>query len=410
MSATTSPFDELPPQENPEGERGIPIKIIGLGGAGISIVSRLQAGEWEQVRLAAADTDRRTLERASSVPERLLIGRTETKGLSSGGDPECGRKAAEAAREELKALSEEAELLFLVCGLGGGTGGNAATVLAEEAGKRKALVIAFAVMPFSFEGGRRTAQAQEALGELREACDAVIPLANDAVLQVIDDDESVREALARSDEWVQRGIRSIWSMLFLKGLMPLDYAGLRRVFKARGGRTIYSLGCGDGEQKLEKTVETLRSSPLTAMPDFARKADRLLVNIIGGPDLSMREAKVLMEAVTEQFGRDVDIIMGAVAEESMSGRLEVAVLGVSDTGVRKPRPLSASRAESQQDDFPGKGARKRRKSDKSEKNQGEFDLGSFFTRGYFDRTGRNLYQGEDLDTPTFQRRGIKLVQ
>ena len=407
MNEIINPSTDLPVMANPSGERSIPIKVIGFGGAGLSIVSRLKPEGWDKVTLAVADTDKRALERVLTVQEKLLLGRNTSKGLGCGGDPEWGKEAAESSREELKALSEGAELLFLVCGLGGGTGGNAAAILAEEAGKRKALVITFAVMPFSFEARRRAQQANEALTELRRVCAAVIPLANDAVLQVIEDDESVQKALTHSDEWVRQGIRSIWSMLFRDALLAIDFSALKRVFKSRGSRTVYSMGRGSGEQRIHEALESLRYCPLMVMPDFARKADHLLVNIIGGSDLSMTNVREIMDAVLERFGRDLHATVGAVVEEGMQGKIEITVLGVNDTGGSRPRSFAGDYVTPTS--VAQQAERKNRKGGILSRKQEEFSFASSPKRGYFEETDQNLYQGEDLDVPTYMRKGIRLI-
>jgi cell division protein FtsZ len=272
---------------------------------------------------------------------------------------------------------------------------------------------------------------------MRRVCDAVIPLPNDALMQEGADNETVLDSFARADEWIGRGVKSIWAMLFRTGLINLDFATLRQAFQTRGGKTLFGLGSGDGRGAVAQAVESLKLCPLLTMPEYARRADRLLVNITGGTDLTLPKVNELMSAVTEQFGKDSHVIMGAVIDEAMQGRVEVCVLGTTDLGGRgmaSRRPSSAHR--SARSGFPWTapapapaatqpvspaakaevaahaeatpkteiGAAARAKID-----QEEFTFGELESRGHFENTDRNLFEGQDLDVPTYLRRGIKIV-
>jgi cell division protein FtsZ len=165
------------------------------------------------------------------------------------------------------------------------------------------------------------------------------------LLQEAADNETVLDSFARADEWIGRGVKSIWAMLFKTGLINLDFATLRQAFNQRGGKTLFSLGEGKGENAVADTIASLKLCPLLHTPEFSRKADRLLVNILGGADLTLPKVNELMSAITEQFGRDSHIIMGAVIDEDMAGRVEVCVLGTSDMGgrgvtSRRPGPVA----------------------------------------------------------------------
>ena len=466
------PPAELPLDRDLLTDRSIAIRLIGVGGAGANAVDRLKMDNLDRVQLAVVNTDLQSLS-ASPVGEKLLIGKGVTRGLGAGGDPELGREAAEADREKLAELIKGQDLVFLVAGMGGGTGSGAAPVVAELASEEGALVIAFVTMPFSFEGGRRLKQAEEGLQAMRRVCDAVIPLPNDVLLQEADDQESVLDSFARADEWIGRGVKSIWAMLFRTGLINIDFSTLRQAFSVRGGKTLFGLGAGEGEAAVTQAIESLKLCPLLAMPEFARKADRLLVNITGGADLSLPKVNELMQAVTEQFGKDSHVIMGAVIDEAMPGRVEVCVLGTTDMGGRarniaRPRtnlgrsegfaggpnpagtgsdasaaaaavrgsgsPSGASRPPMEAAGAPSVARRPGASTSlhagppapggsagnsaasaaaaaaariKSE--QEEFSFGEQEVRGYFEHTDRNLFEGQDLDVPTYLRKGIKLT-
>src|SRR4051812_17380949 len=330
-------LNELPLEHALLTDRNVAIKFVGVGGAGSNAVDRLKMENLERLQLAVINTDYQALA-SSPVQDKILIGMSVTRGLGAGGDPDLGREAAEADREKIVNVVKDCDLVFLVTGMGGGTGSGASPVVADIAAESGALVIAFVTMPFSFEGGRRLKQAEEGLRALRQVCDAVIPLPNDVLLQEAAENETVLDSFARADEWIGRGVKSIWSMMFKTGLINLDFATLRQAFQHRGGKTLFGLGEGKGENAVADALASLKLCPLLHTPEFSRKADRLLVNIIGGADLTLPKVNELMSAITDQFGRDSHIIMGAVIDEEMPGRVEVCVLGTSDMGGRSLPP------------------------------------------------------------------------
>lgn len=452
--------NELPLEHQILTDRNIAIKLIGVGGAGANAVDRLKMENLERLQLAVVNTDYQALS-SSPVQDKLMVGMSITRGLGAGGDPDLGREAAEADREKLNAVVKDCDLVFLLAGMGGGTGSGAAPVVAEAATEAGALVIAFVTMPFAFEGGRRLKQAEEGLLALRKVCDAVIPLPNDVLLQEAADNETVLDSFARADEWIGRGVKSIWAMLHRTGLINLDFATLRQAFVTRGGKTLFGLGSGEGTNAAAEAIESLKLCPLLATPEFSRKADRLLVNITGGPDLTLPKVNEVMTAVTEQFGRDSHVIMGAVIDETMQGRVEICVLGTTDIGGRlsprraapgaKARPASApaNPLEARRDiplntvngfigatvvhDAPRPESAKTSRvpgsptpavhpasaqpqqatlplgTPAAKTQQNEFMFSEVESRGYFDKTDRNLFEGQDLDVPTYLRKGIKIA-
>ena len=425
---------DQPPNELPLEaltDRNVGIKLIGVGGAGSNAVDRLKMENLDRLQLAVINTDFKALS-TSPVQDKILIGTSLTRGLSAGGDPELGRKAAEADADKIAEIVRDTDLVFLVAGLGGGTGSGASLVVANQATEAGAVVIAFVTLPFSFEGGRRRKQAEEALAELRRVCDAVIPLANDMLLQEGTEQTSVLDSFARADEWIGRGVKSIWGMLSRTGLINVDFAALRQVFQQRGGKTLFGLGVGVGENPALAALEDLKQCPLLHTPEYARKADRLLVNITGGADLSLAKVNELMTALTEEFGREAHVVMGAAIDEGLQGRVEICVIGTTDLGsrnfVRRPpvppvRRTSVDRnaavtATSVASDSttnvkttvspdPARPAAVHPAKPK----QDEFGFGTtpVENRGTFDKSDRNLFEGQDLDIPTYMRKGIKVT-
>ena len=447
MSAVSSELP-LPLSADLFTDRRIAIKVVGLGGAGANAVDRLKMENLDRLQMAVINTDAQALA-ASPVQDKVLVGAAITRGLGAGADPDLGRQAAEADREKIAAVVKDCDLVFLVAGMGGGTGSGAAPTVAEIAAEQGAVVVAFVTLPFSFEGGRRAKQADEGLHALRKVCDAVIPLPNDLLLQEAAEGETVLDSFARADEWIGRGVKSIWSMMFRTGLINLDFATLRQAFHTRGGKTLFGLATGAGADPVAEALENLKLCPLLSTPEFARKADRLLVNIVGGTDLTLPKVNEIMAAVTEQFGKEAHVIMGAVIDENCQGRVELMVLGTSDLGARVftprrapavrsrgttpavPAPVAepvlsipagettssvsgAASAAGARLDLDGeadcKPARKTRPAATSDipVDQVEISFGERETRGSFEKSDRNLFEGQDLDVPTYLRQGLKL--
>ncbi len=400
------------------------IKIVGIGGAGTNAVDGLKLDDLGDVRLAAINTDAQALNQ-SPLADKLVIGRSVTRGLGAGGELEIGKAAAEADRDAIARLIGDMDLIILVVGLGGGTGSAAAAVVAEVAAKTDALVLAFATLPFSFEGARRKRIAEESIGDLRQLVHGLIPLPNDVLLQEGDEDTSVLNAFAVADRWIGRGVNSLCAMLLKTGLINQDFSSLRSVFQDRGGKTIFGTGTATGGDFVKDALEDLFICPLLHLGDRPAQLDRILVNVIGGADLGIAKVNEVMTQVAKRFGSREDIVFGAVIDESRSQSLELCILGKAEmdsfvapeaveasepkrktitTGLgleteisqdsRAPRPVHTS---------------KLGKKKQANVNQDEFNfIDADAQRGYFDKTDRNDYNDEDLDVPTFLRRGIKI--
>jgi cell division protein FtsZ len=397
-------------------DKRIRIKIIGIGGAGGNAVDRIKLDDLGQVALAVVNTDTKSMS-SSPIQEKILVGRSITRGLSTGGEAEIGRRAAEEDMALIEKLVDGVDLVFLLAGLGGGTGSGCAPVVAKAAGKAGALVLAFVTLPFTREGERRRKQAEDALGELRQCCDAVIALPNDMLLQQIDEKATVLEAFAIADEWVGRGVKAIWSMLFQSGLINVDFATLKNAFRFRGGKTLFGVGSGEGEDCVKKALADLELCPILHLPDYKyAKADSLIINISGGPGLAMSQVNEIMDAICEKFGSRQNTVLGAVIDGAMRDAIHITVIGATDVsgasqsaaarmqqhrpavqtvpGARAPVPATAAETEAER--LNARAA------------QHEFNFQNGEERGFFDSTETNLYNGEDLDVPTFLRRGIRI--
>ena len=410
------------------GNADLKIKIIGIGGAGTNVVGALQLDDFGDVRLAAINTDAQALA-SSQILEKLMIGRAVTRGLGAGGEVEIGRAAAESDRDAIAALIGDMDLIILVVGFGGGTGSAAASIVAEVAGKTDALVLAFVTLPFSFEGQRRKRIAEEGVGELRRWVHGLMPLPNDVLLQEGEEDISVLNAFAITDGWIGRGVNSLCSMLLKTGVINMDLGALRSVFQAQGGKTIFGTGIASGGDYVKEALDDLFLCPLLHLGDRPAQLDRILVNVIGGVDLPISRVNEIVSQVSKRFGSREDIVFGAVLDETRRESLEICVLGKSEmerkTAPKKkakvadaPTPSEAMEglgleSEIAQGDFafeqPVHQSKLLGKKKTASEGQDEFTFNEVDAqRGYFDKTDRNDYKDEDLDVPTYLRRGIKI--
>jgi len=412
------------------------LKLVGVGGAGVNVASRLSASGLagcSDLSLAVMDCDARQLE-ASPVAETWLLGERERRGLSAGGEVDLGRQAAEASRESLASASGGADLLFLVAGLGGGTASAAAPLLAAEASKAGGLVIGFALLPFSFEGGRRVKQAEAALLALRRACDAVIVLPNDLLLQETREGASALAAFAQADEWIARAVRALCGLLCKTGLMNVDFAALQRAFEYRGSKTVFGLGqsaSGDGEgalsdvERAKAILQSLHDCPFRHAPETARRADRLLVSLAGGPAvLTLALLNTVAQAVGEEFGKSAELIVGATLDDTLGERVELCLIGTSDIGTSSRRSVTSAihapatgktrntpsplRGGQEERVAPSPQAKKEQRS--ADTSQTEFGFSAAVERGHFQKAEATIFEGENLDVPTYQRRGVKIAQ
>jgi cell division protein FtsZ len=409
--------DPLVDGQMPEG--ALRIKIIGVGGAGTNAVDRIKLEDLEQVHLTVVDTDSQVLA-SSPVEESFLLGRTVTLGKSSGGSVDKGRMAAEADREHLQRLIKGVDLVFILSGLGGGTGSGAAPVLADLAAEEGALVIAFVALPFQREGSARNERAKAALATLQKSCHAVISLPNDLIFKQVDDSATLMEAFAMADKWIKLGVHSIWSMLFNTGLINVDFSTLQSALAQPGGKTLFGTGYGKGDDLVNQALEDLFNCPLLHLPDsgFVKDTDQLIVNLTGGPDLTMAMVNKVMDAVSEKFGCRNSIVMGASIDGSFYNQLRLTVMGtlrrIPSMKGYDPVP-SASIAPNGPAAPPVKRPSPELElslpPDPGRKHQEEFAFPRpEENRGLFDKTGRNIYEGDDLDIPTYLRREIKIAR
>ncbi len=376
------------------------IRVIGLGGAGCNIIDRLVMEGMAGVRLIAANTDAQALA-GCMAPEKIQLGRRETRGLGAGGDPVRGRKAAEEDRDRLRELLSDADIVFLVAGLGGGTGTGAVTVVAELAREQGALTVAFLTEPFAFEGEQRRTIALQGLGEIRGKADAVVSVPNDKLFGTIGPQTTVLEAFRIADMHLCRGIQAIWRLLTKPGLVNVDFADVRTVLAGAEGGTFFVCAEGRDPDKVQGAISELMSSPFLERGEALSEADRILMSFVGGPDLALEEVYRAVEELGRIARPDALTIVGAGIDEEYAGRFSVTVLAA-----RGPVPSAYATGAAQ-------GRAEPSSTEAAAAAQPEEPSPTLFpldepSKGRFDKAEPTVVDGQDLDVPTYIRRGLAL--
>jgi cell division protein FtsZ len=375
----------------------------------------------------------------------MTLGAKLTRGLGTGGDPEMGRAAAEEDVEKIRALCAGADVVCVVAGLGGGTGTGAGPVVARLAKESGALVLGIVTLPFEFEGTRRQRQAQLGLRDLKTDADGVICLPNQKVFKLIDENTSVNEALKITNELLAQGVRGIWRLLTQTGLINVDFNDLCAVLRGRHEESSLATVEASGENRSHEIIEKLMAHPFLECGQVLAEADAVLVSLAGGPDMTMAEINRIMEQINRQC-ESAHIIMGAGIQEALAGKLSVTLVA-SRQDTRQERapsrpaqagqkdgldaqaqereivnPPAAQRPPSryvppapaltpqQKEEFltarpGGNGGRSRKRM--GGPRQGQLPL-EIVSKGRFEKSEPTIHQGEDLDVPTYIRRGVAL--
>ncbi len=407
---------------------GLRAMVIGVGGAGISLVDGLRFDNFDMVENMVIDVDARALADSLSS-SKLSFGRRHTRGMGTGGDLNLARRAIEEEKDKLRERLDGVDLVFLLAGLGGGTGGGVAPVVARLARDLGALVFAFAPMPFSWEKFRH-AQAQESLEELRKHANAVVPLPNDSLLQIGGPDATALECFAEAGRNVSRGISAICSLIFKKGMIDVDFAHLRQAFGGRTGRTLFGYGKGKGKDGLREAMRELLVCPMLHLPEISKSADILLIFINGGPGLGMSALHATSEEIRNAFKAGDRVVFGAHVDENLGDEVRIMVLGAADMGTvsvvadvapasdqlfvstvqpKLSHPSRLKTKESKSTDSSQAKTGKKKDSQPLEQNTFPF-MDAANQRGIFDDLpSRNMYEGEDLDVPAYLRRGVRVA-
>lgn len=306
------------------------IKVVGVGGAGNNAVNRMVESGVRGVEFIVANTDQQVIN-SSKAETKLQIGSKITGGLGAGAKPEVGREAALESKELIKKSLEGADMVFVTCGMGGGTGTGAAPVVAEIAQSLGALTIGIVTKPFSFEGPRRTKQAIAGLEELKKHVDTLIIIPNDRLRDIIDRTTPMMEAFREVDNVLRRGVQSISDLIAANGNINLDFADVESIMK-NSGNALIGIGIGYGEQRAIEAAKQAVSSPL--LESSIQGATSAIINVTGGSNLTLFEAEDAANAVRMAAGTDINIIFGAVINEHLDADDSVIVTVIA-TGFEK---------------------------------------------------------------------------
>ena len=401
------------------------IKIFGVGGAGVLLGDALNHGEFSGADFAAIDTDAQSLA-ASAATVKIHLETKLLRGLGTGGDPERGRALAEEQFSTLKAACEGANVVFIVAGLGGGAGSGISHVLARAAKESGALVLAFVTLPFVCEGNRRQSQASQGLEQLRCVADGVICLPNQKTFKLIDENTSVLETFRITGGLLVEGIRGIWQLLTRPGLIPIHFDDLCGLVRDRHSESAFAFVESSGPARSREIVEKLLAHPLLDEGRALSGANAVLVSLTGGKDLTMAEVNRVMEKISRHC-EQAQVIMGAAIDAAMANKLSIALVAAKNAVEKIEPSVAAAPAEGAGDGLPVNPRFDRRalstpplhqreaaaprngrvRRDKDKMFQTQLPL-AIVSKGRFDKSEPTIHKGEDLDIPTYLRRGVPL--
>ena len=316
------------PEVKPEIETFAKIKVVGIGGSGGSALNRMVQSKIRGVEFIGMNTDLQALHYCLAS-SKIQLGKGVTRGLGSGMDPEIGRRAAEEAQEEIRDAIKGADMVFVTCGLGGGTGSGAAPVVAEIARDAGALTVAVVTRPFAFEGAQRGDIAERAHDELIQKVDTIITIPNDRVLQIVDKKTTLLEAFDTVDEVLRQGVQGISELITVPGLINVDFADVKAIM-SHAGSALMGIGRAAGENRATEAAKAAISSPLLELSIDGAKG--VLFTIAGGSSLSMHEVNEAAKLITGGADAGAKVIFGAVLDEGLKDELKVTVIATGFSG------------------------------------------------------------------------------
>ena len=371
-----------------ENTNAASIKVIGVGGGGSNAVGTMILSRMKGVDFIVANTDIQAL-KTSSTPNKLQLGANLTKGLGAGSDPEVGKQAALEDSEEIGELFEDADMVFVTAGMGGGTGTGAAPVIARIAKEKGALTVGVVTKPFLFEGKKRMVQAETGLMELKSSVDTLITIPNQRLLGVVGRHAGIGEAFKTADNVLKEAVKGISDLILIPGLINLDFADVKTIMSV-GGMAIMGSGFAEGDDRATEAAQNAISSPLLEDNNIAG-ARGLLINVTGGPDMALFEIDEAATLIQEKAHQDAHIIFGAVVDEKMKKELRVTVIatGFGEKEAEKEKETVELKAVSNAHVFDIPTHLRWKKPDKPEVKPLRPDF---------------IITEEEIDTPTFLRR------
>ena len=303
----------------------IPIKIVSVGGAGLNALDRIVLDGLERADVVAINTDVHSL--ASSVATRKVqLGRSVSRGLGAGGDPDVGYQAAVESAEEIREALTDSRVIFICAGLGGGTGSGATPYVAQAAREAGALVIAFVTLPFGFEGKRRNAQAREALARLTEFAHAVVCFENDRMGDLTPPQAGIHEAFASADMTISQSVRSIVNLIQRPGLIRIGFDDLLAALRARNSRCLFGYGESESDNRAHDALTQALKNPLMDRGRMLADAMHVLVQVAGGPGMTLSEVEILMQELGRHVSDQTQIFFGAAVDARLGNRLSVTII------------------------------------------------------------------------------------
>ena len=447
----------------------VPVKVVSVGGAGLSALDRIVLDGLEKASVVAINTDVQSLT-SSVAAHKVQLGRNITRGLGTGGDPELGYDAAVESADEIREALADARMIFVCAGLGGGTGSGAAPYVAQLAREAGALVIGFVTLPFTFEGKRRNVQAREALARLSEVCHSVICFENDRMGDLVSPQAGIHQAFAMADTTISQSVRSIVNLIQRPGLIRIGFDDLLAALRTHNGRCLFGFGEADSDNRAHDALTQALKNPLMDRGRMLADATNVLVQVAGGPGMTLSEVEVLMQELGRHVNEQTQILFGAVVDARLGDRLTVTIissLAAEDDLISQPRDSAALSSASAQppvrehyqhpqpqihiepepalDPAPLEESvsfeepvatetppappfvpnepepltvapKKKAVPRKEEKLQAEKSLQAKqetlqfepVTRGRFEKSEPTIVEGEDLDVPTYLRKNIKV--
>ena len=327
------------------GDQFARMKVVGVGGAGGNAVNRMIAERLQGVEFISVNTDVQAVG-ASEAQRKIQIGKTLTRGLGAGSRPDVGREAILENQEEVSEALQASDMVFVTCGMGGGTGTGAAPIVAEIAREQGALTVGIVSKPFAFEGKKRMQSAEEGIAHLRQMVDTLIVVPNERLRAVVEKNTTVQEAFRVADSVLLNATRGISDLITVTGLVNVDFADVRTVMTEMG-QALMGTGFGTGESRAMESAKEAISSPLLEDMSIAG-ASGVLINITGGEDLSLHEVSEVSSVVHEAAGEEANIIFGAVIDPNMKGEIRVTVIatGIGGRAARETPRSATSRSES----------------------------------------------------------------
>ncbi|EKE07265.1 MAG: hypothetical protein ACD_18C00140G0001 [uncultured bacterium] len=325
------------PQVKPDIETFAKIKVVGVGGSGNSAIQRMIDSKIRGVDFLALNTDVQALHH-NSAQKKLHIGKTVTRGLGAGMNPELGKRSAEESQNEIREILKDTDMIFITCGLGGGTGSGAAPVIAEIARDMGILTVAVVTKPFTFEGPQRKTIAENAYEELARYVDTIITIPNDRILQIIDKKTSLLDAFKIVDDVLRQGVQGISELITVPGLINVDFADVKTIMSDTGS-ALMGIGIGTGENRAVDAAKAAISSPLLEVSIDG--AQGILFSITGGTNLGMQEVAEAAKIITSSADDNVKVIFGAVIDETMGEDVRITVVATGFDERDKTKAIKA---------------------------------------------------------------------